>query len=261
MDLDSGTAVTAVVLAEWAAYEAARRSVLLSIGVCVVLPIILTRRCRANAPKTTWFVWAKTYTALSAACWFLLVRQTPSLQSWAPMGSVCLALLVVNMLEAIARDFEKGHPGNAVAGILLVLSIRKPMSIQIDPSDPYQSLLWDGSWMWILGYAVWNCVFTINYSLPHSHLTGFAANAATLVAAFLKRERWIESRAYTLSFLMLSLLALKTGAGGTSQPNMHGWPSYVRFCKSSIPTATSLTLAVLSAVEALAYDYDYRLPW
>lgn len=115
---------------------------------------------------------------------------------------VIYALLATNIFEAVFRDVVSGHPSNylnAIAGVLLVLTLEKISSIHIDSKKKYRDLSWGGMTLaWIVGYTIWNWVFVyLNFGVQSS-IFHLAVLSAPLVVALFDTERWLQVRVFTL---------------------------------------------------------------
>jgi hypothetical protein len=132
----------------------------------------------------------------------LLISRITKLGNSSLFQWIIFIFLVVNILEAVARDFVAGGIANyfnALAGILLIVTLDRINTIHIDVKDEYNDLSWGSMTMsWIIGYTLWNWVFVyLNYG-DQSAVYHLAVLASALVIAFIDRERWLQARVFTL---------------------------------------------------------------
>lgn len=148
-----------------------------------------------------WFAWIKVFSVAIGIIVLSLFRTTKlgntKLLQWA-----VYLVLILNILEAVVKDAVAGNIVNyfnATAGILLIATLNRLNSIHIDAKGGHRDLHWGSmSLMWIVGYTIWNWVFVylnleFQSSLPH-----IAVLASALVVAFINKDRWLQTRAYTL---------------------------------------------------------------
>jgi hypothetical protein len=90
--------------------EAVRKSKWIAIAFYVALPIALTPLFIANATApgssvNSWFDWVKLYSVLFACLWYTGLNYTNlGNKNWAKF--VAMAILAINIGEAVARDME-----------------------------------------------------------------------------------------------------------------------------------------------------------
>ncbi|NCT90404.1 hypothetical protein GXB85_05490 [Cellulomonas sp. APG4] len=210
--------------------ELARRSKWSGLALFVALPLVLTvfvwpHTAGAGSSTGTWFHWVKVYSALAGCLGFMAIRYIPRLarNRWALMFPA--AILGLNILEAVIRDFEvfslQGmHDGvfmvggpwnimNGVAGILNLLTICGWAGIIIS-QDSTRDMVWpDMVWFWIIAYDLWNFAYVYNAVGDHSFYAGAALLiSCTIPAFFLKRGAWLQHRAQTLAFWMMFTMAV-----------------------------------------------------
>lgn len=207
--------------------ELTRRSKIFGIGFFVVFPIIATifiwpHTVTAESGVTSWFHWAKTYSALAGCVGFMAIRYIPKLQK--NKIALCFPplILVINIMEAVVRDFQAfginevtecgliiGGPWNilnGIAGILNALTVCGWMGIYIS-KDKSQDMMWpDMCWFWIVAYDLWNYAYVYNTSSDRSTMCGIALLAScTFVAFVIKKGAWLQHRAHTLAIYMMTL--------------------------------------------------------
>ena len=210
--------------------EITRRSKLLSIIVYGLTPIILLICIKVDifgSPSgKTWFGWIKVVSALIGVWGFILIRFTKMRGSkfitWFPV-----TILALNILEAVYKDVEVfrtyktleidaagvavlGGPWNimnAIAGVLCILTLSGFAKIEIS-KDKSRDMIWpDMTWMYIVGYTLWNFAYVYNCISTRVMYAGFAILISAIVAEYVfKRGAWLQHRAQTLSlFAMFSL--------------------------------------------------------
>ena len=219
--------------------EIARRFKWVGLVSFSVLPVVLTVMwftVLKDSTYTDWFHLAKVYSATAGSIGFWMIRhyekKDKSGKTW-KLSSNKIALcfppliLAINILEAVARDFEVGatywltHSGpiegevigvfggpwnimNAIAGILNIIAITGWFGIvirKVTAKDASKDMLWpDMVWFWIIGYDIWNFVYTYNCIPTHSWYAGLALLVAPTLCAFtLGKGAWLQHRAQTLA--------------------------------------------------------------
>ncbi len=155
-----------------------------------------------------WFAWLKVFSIASGIIVLSLFRVTrlgdTKLLQW-----TVFVFLVVNILEAVMKDVATGGIANyfnALAGILLIVTLNKINTIHIDTRGGYRDLHWSSMTLaWIIGYTIWNWVFVyFNFGFQSS-LAHIAVLASALIVGFIDKERWLQARVFTLGtyFVML----------------------------------------------------------
>ena len=210
--------------------EVTRRWKWAGLGFFVALPIILTifvwpTTAGAGSSTGSWFHWVKVYSALAGCLGFMAIRYIPRLQKikWVLMFPP--AILAINILEAVIRDFEVAglqgmHDGvfmvggpwnymNGIAGIINMITICGWMGIVIS-RDSSKDMIWpDMLWFWIIAYDIWNFAYVYNAVGDHSFYAGAALLVScTIPAFFLKRGAWLQHRAHTLALWMMFTMSV-----------------------------------------------------
>lgn len=204
--------------------EVCRRTKAGGIFLLVVLPLFLTIFVWPKTTKGTsvddWFHYAKVYSSLAGCIGFFLIRHIKgaSQKKWVLIFPPLI--LSVNILEAVARDFQIGALGlnaemfggmmtssgpwnylNGIAGILNIITITGWFGILISSSKSKDMLWPDMCWFWIIAYDIWNFAYTYNCLGDHAWYCGIAMLLAPTFAAFLiKKGAWLQHRAQTLAF-------------------------------------------------------------
>ena len=205
-----------------------------------ILPVILTFvwfTVMKDQTYTDWFHLAKVYSSTAGCIGFWLIRHYEkkdktgkvlwklSDKKW--MLVFPALILAINILEAVARDFQVanlywlinsgpvegeavgilGGPwniANGIAGLLNVITITGWFGIVIRKQtkhDKSKDMLWpDMLWFWILAYDLWNFAYTYNCIPSHSWYAGLALLIAPTLCAFtLGKGAWLQHRAQTLA--------------------------------------------------------------
>jgi hypothetical protein len=218
--------------------EITRRRKYVGFFFFVVLPIILSViwfTALKDTTYTDWFHLAKVYSSTAGCIGFWCIRHLKgknkstgkewrlSEMKWA----LCFPplILAINILEAVARDFQVGmqYQGggiladeamyvlggswnfmNGIAGILNIITITGWLGICIrkkTSKDGSKDMLWpDMLWFWIIAYDLWNFAYTYNCLPGHAWYCGFALLLAPTLCAFtIGKGAWLQHRAQTLA--------------------------------------------------------------
>ncbi len=210
--------------------EVTRRSKSFSIVVFCLLPVVLAlgvyMGVLGSPTGKTWFGWVKVVSALIGVYGFLLIRFTKlGERKFAAIFPV--TILSLNIAEAVYREFQVyatvktltvdaggilvlgGYWNifNAIAGILCIVTLTGFAGIQVS-KDKTRDMIWpDMTWMYIIGYTLWNFAYVYNCISTRSMYAGFGILFAALIAeVFFKRGAWLQHRAQILSiYAMFSL--------------------------------------------------------
>lgn len=212
--------------------EATRRSKILSILVYCILPVILAilvfMGVLGSPTGKTWFGWVKVVSALIGVYGFMLIRFTKlGEKKFAAIFPV--TILSLNIAEAVYRELEvfvtykvlEVDPGgivilggiwnilNAVAGILCIVTLTGFVGIKVS-KDKSKDMVWpDMTWMYIIGYTLWNFAYVYNCISTRSMYAGFGILLAALIAEYVfKRGVWLQHRAQILSFYAMFSLSI-----------------------------------------------------
>ena len=210
--------------------ELTRKSKAASIAAYCVLPLVLAILVFTNVLGSptgkTWFAWVKVVSALAGVCGFMLIRFT-NLGKTKFAAIFPVSILSINIAEAVYREFEifqtfkemTVDPGgivvlggpwnilNAIAGILCIVTLTGFVGITVS-RDQSKDMIWpDMTWMYIVGYTLWNFAYVYNGISTRSMYAGFSILAAALIAEFVfKRGAWLQHRAQILAmYAMFSL--------------------------------------------------------
>lgn len=202
----------------------------------VILPIalsILWVTVLRDTTYTDWFHLAKVYSSTAGCIGFWCIRHVKGKnkltgKEWRLSDlkwALCFPplILAINILEAVARDFQIGglklnkevfdgmvtlsgswNYMNGIAGILNIITITGWFGITIrkkTAKDGSRDMIWpDMLWFWIIAYDVWNFAYTYNAIPGHAWYAGFALLLAPTLCAFtLGKGAWLQHRAQTLA--------------------------------------------------------------
>lgn len=207
----------------------------------VFIPVILTIlwfTMLSDTTYTDWFHLVKIYSSTAGVIGFWLIRhwekkdKTTKEVTWRLRDNKFALLfppfiLGVNILEAVARDFEIGikyfnttsgpimgevvgvfggpwNFMNGAAGILNIIAITGFFGIVIrkqTKKDSSKDMLWpDMLWFWIIAYDLWNFTYTYDAIPTHSFYAGLAMLLAPTLCAFtIGKGAWLQHRAQTLA--------------------------------------------------------------
>jgi hypothetical protein len=210
--------------------EVTRRSKVISLLIFCVLPVALAigiyLGILGSPTGKTWFAWVKVVSALAGVYGFLLIRFT-KLGEKKFAAFFPLAILSLNIAEAVYRELEvystfkslttdaagvliQGGPWNilnAIAGILTIVTLTGFGGIRVS-KDRSQDMIWpDMTWMYIVGYTLWNFAYVYNCISNRSMYAGLGILMTAIVAEYtFKRGAWLQHRAQILSlYAMFSL--------------------------------------------------------
>lgn len=201
--------------------EVTRRNKWMAISMYIVLPIILSiflwpKSAGDGTSGGYWFAWVKTFSALAGVIGFMAIRYIKKIGNNKYAVFFPVAILVVNIIEAIFRDIEvysmngvfengiymQGGPWNiinAIAGIFLVLSLTGWAGIKVSNTKS-QDMIWaDQLWFWIIAYDLWNIAYCYNCISNRAMYAGVLIIAACTIAEKFKRGAWLQHRAMTLA--------------------------------------------------------------
>lgn len=237
--------------------EVTRRSLKVSIAVYVILPIILALGVYfgflGSPTGKTWFAWVKVVSALAGVYGFLFIR-------FSKLGKSKFAyyfpvsIMALNIAEAVYRELEVfatyktlsydaggvlvlgGYWNilNALAGILCIVTLTGFVGVKVS-KDKSRDMVWpDMTWMYIVGYTIWNFTYVYNCISNRSMYAGIGILGAALIAELVfKRGAWFQHRAQTLSAYVLFSLSF----------DFITWP-----LMNIVPTYSSTALSVLGIV-------------
>jgi len=194
-------AMTAVLLA---LNELFRRMLLVSFVFFILAPIALLPHWLQTGIED-WFDWVKTFSILSGVCWINLCRIT-SISKTLSAKVFTYLLLAGNMLEAAIVDMSSGDGSqylNAASGLLLILSLPKIDSIQVNTESPKRDFHWrELTRTWIVAYTLWNWLF-VYLNFPEASPQHAAVLGSSLIAEMFSKGTWLQARATTLACYMI----------------------------------------------------------
>lgn len=210
--------------------EITRRSKLVSIIAFCILPVALAIGVfygpLGSPTGKTWFGWVKVVSALVGVYGFMLIRFT-KLGEKKFAAIFPAAILSINIAEAVYREFQVfatykaltvdaggilvvggvWNLLNGVAGILTILTLTGFVGIRVS-KDRSRDMIWpDMTWMYVIGYTLWNFAYVYNCISTRSMYAGFGILIAAIIAEYaFKRGAWLQHRAQILSlYAMFSL--------------------------------------------------------
>lgn len=203
--------------------EFTRASKRASILMFMVLPAILSVVWIIRGPNeiTSWFTWIKVYSALIGCLIYMVVRFTDYHIKHKWYLTLIPAILAINILEAVGREFQVGIAGfngmvdgmyyisggwnylNAISGILNILVICGWFGIH-STSSKRKDMIWpDQNLLYIIAYALWNISYVYSCAPGNALYSGVALNLAPIIPAlFWAKGTWMQNRAHTLLFWM-----------------------------------------------------------
>lgn len=166
----------------------------------------------------SWFRWAKSISVLFPIALVSFIRianngnndDNPKLawlrKKW-PMW-LLYAILMLNIAEATKTDFEMGNYFNAIAGVILCITIPLPFKhwriAKEDGKNSFGELIADLPLAWCLLYVTWNACFV------YAENTSYIASSLCIllipeVWMFVKKrtDLWLMGRIYTLALHIL----------------------------------------------------------
>lgn len=210
--------------------EVTRKSLKMSILIFMILPVVLAIGVYldflGSPTGNTWFGWVKVISALAGVYGFMIIRFT-NIGNSKFAGIFPVSILAINILEAVYREFEvfftykelttdaggiliQGgiwNIFNGIAGILCIITLTGFLGIRVS-KDKSKDMIWpDMTWLYIIGYTLWNFAYVYNCISTRSMYAGLILLTAPLIAEFfIKRGAWLQHRAQTLSmYAMFSL--------------------------------------------------------
>ncbi|MBN2619240.1 MAG: hypothetical protein JXR64_13090 [Spirochaetales bacterium] len=209
--------------------QLARMSKIVSFGIFLILPVILTftlwpKTAAEGSSVGTWFAWAKAYSSLAGCLGFMALRYSKKLSKNKFMLMFPPTILSINILEAVIREFELissngfldgmiilGGPWNimnGIAGILNIITLSGWVGIIVSKNKSKDMIWPDQLWFWIIAYDLWNFAYVYNCVPDHSFYAGAALLlSCTIPAFFIKKGAWLQHRAQTLGIWMIFVMS------------------------------------------------------
>ncbi len=256
----------AVVAALMLLNEAARANRWVSLALFVAVPLILTvfvwpTTAGAGSSTGTWFHWVKVYSALAGCLGFMALRFVPGLVRNRYALMFPAAILAINILEAVIRDFQvysmdglvdgvvmvggSWNIMNGVAGLLNLLTICGWAGIFIGRGKQRDMIWPDMLWFWIIAYDLWNFAYVYNCVGDHSFYAGAALLiSCTIPAFFIKRGAWLQHRAQTLAFWMMFTMAVPSFVTDSRFSVASSHDTTALFTVSALSLAANVAVAV-----------------
>ena len=169
-----------------------------------------------------WFHYAKLYAAVAGCIGFMMLKYKWGIGKKEWFKVFPFAIVAINILIAVASDFESAIKGgftggwwlssenvwiyggwwnwlNGIAGIINIFCMTGWWGIYTSKNK--HDMLWpDMTWCYILAYDLWNFEYTYNNLPSHTWYCGLALLLApTFANAFWNRGGWIQNRANTLA--------------------------------------------------------------
>lgn len=212
--------------------ELTRLGKLAGLAFFVALPLALsvfvwpkTSGPGTGAQTANWFAWVKTYSALVGCYIGLGLRFSRRMQARKWCCVLPAAILVLNIIEAIARELEVMGMGagvvdgmfylggpwnamNALAGLLNILTLSGWFGIVIT-KDRHHDLVWpDMTWFWIVAYDLWNFAYVYNCLTDRAFYSAALLLSCTIPAFLVKKGAWAQHRVHTLALYMMLMLTI-----------------------------------------------------
>lgn len=243
--------------------EITRLGKLAGLALFVALPLALsifvwpkTSGAGSGAQTANWFAWVKTYSALVGCYIGLILRFSKRAQARNWCYVLPAAILILNIIEAIARELEVmgmaagavdgmfylGGPWNAMnaaAGVLNILTLSGWFGIVIT-KDRRHDLVWpDMTWFWIVAYDLWNFAYVYNCLTDRAFFSAALLLSCTIPAFLIKKGAWAQHRVHTLAIYMMLMMTV---------PNF--------FVSGKYAVASTHSPAAYYAVSALALAFN-----
>lgn len=200
----------------------------------IVLGILVLTGQTDSPSSKTWFGALKTYSAIIGVIGFMLIRYIDKIGKSKFAYYFPVLILVINIIEAIVKEIEvfitySGNPTvdaagiymlggpwnilNAIAGLLLMLSLTGWMGIKVAKTKSKDMVWADQLWFWIIAYDLWNISYCYNAISSRAMYAGVAIIiACTICEFFCKRGIWLQHRAQTLALFGMFSLAFDYSA-------------------------------------------------
>lgn len=201
----------------------AQRSKIAVALVFVIAPVLLTIFWWPYSTEGTasagWFPIVKQYSALAGSLSLVALQYFKKLRYTYWYLCIPPAILAINILEAVIRDFQCagihgvdptqgmvtwGGPWNymnGIAGILNLLAISGWIGIFV-ANNKSRAIIWgDLTIWWIIAYDLWNLAYVYNCLADRAWYSGIALLASCTIPVLFKwgKGAWIQYRAYTLT--------------------------------------------------------------
>ena len=244
--------------------EISRKGKYIGIIFFVVVPIILsifvwpkTSGPNSGAATANWFQWAKTYSAIAGCLIFMGLRFSEKIRNKKWFYVLPMAILNLNIAEAVVREFQVSTMGNqvingmtyiggpwniinAIAGILTALTVTGWFGIMIS-KDKSHDMIWpDMTWFWIVAYDLWNVAYLYNCVTDRAVYGGLCLLLAATIPAFtIKKGAWLQHRAHTLAIWMMIVMT---------------FPNFFTEGRFAIASSHNTTAYYIVSIVALAFN-------
>lgn len=109
------------------------------------------------------------------------------------------AVLNLNILEATLKDISLGNYFNAIAGVILIVTVPFPIKYWIVSEEKYGDVLGYVTLAWAFLYTTWNACFVYGESPAYFFSSCCILMAAVVYPLIVKKpELYLTSRIYTL---------------------------------------------------------------
>jgi hypothetical protein len=246
--------------------EMARRSRMLSLSLFFILPVVLSifvwpYTVEVNSEVDTWFNWIKVYSSILGCLGILAIRFIKQLNTNKYLLLLPAIMLALNILIAVIRELQVYHYNgivdgimvnggpwnilNAVAGLLIIVTITGWRGIYISKSRSRDMIWPDQLWFWISAYSLWNFAFVYNCASDHSFYSGGALLISSLIPAFfLEKGAWLQHRAYTLAAWMMFTLSYPAFVGKSDFSVNSSHSEAAQWFISGLSLISTITVAV-----------------
>ena len=193
-------------------YELIRRYQFVGWIVFLLVPILFIGNIIESindAPDAKLIIWsyAKFFSIIAAVCWIQACKYSKlGAKRWAYI--VIYLFLALNMLEVSVQEFYHGIALNGLAVLLLILCIPSTKSMHIERTRKISDLSFDLPRLWFIGFTITNFVFCLNQITRVAGLTTGILIVALFVG-LMKKEHWLQARAYTTAILLIAYLGFK----------------------------------------------------
>lgn len=242
--------------------ELTRRFKQFSVLIFIFIPIIFTLFVWPKTGDTeviegNWFAWVKTYSALIGVIGFMAIRYSARLRNIKGVMLFPFAILSINIVEAILRDFQVSQYNqviennlllqggawnilNGIAGILTILTLTAWSKIRVS-NTPSKDLIWaDQTWLYMIGYSLWNLSYVYNCIPDRSFYAGvILLTVALFSGVFIKKGAWLQHRAQTLALFAMFTLTV---------------PLYQEYAMFSIVSTHSSTAKLVLSIIAVSFN-------
>jgi len=177
----------------------------------------------------SWFHYAKLYAATAGCIGFMMLKYKWNIGKTQWFKVFPFLIVAINILIAVASDFEPAFKGyeaagnlsggwwassegvwlyggwwnvlNGLAGIINIFVMTGWWGIYSSKDKRHQDMLWpDMTWVYIIAYDIWNFQYTYLNLPTHAWYCGLALLLAPTFANFFwNKGGWIQNRANTLA--------------------------------------------------------------